>query len=156
MVGRLLWIPMCKSVGAFPDPRDNGSGGKKRILRIYLSLNGSQPPFLFMKDRWSWTPSSNCGNTGNMPIQEHSTFYRKSQKKREDCPEKKEIMRGIEQRDLQKLILRPKHIYLIVCCFLVWGLARCGHEPSPVAYRTLRRPGQWLLIRSGSQVKNQR
>ena len=25
----------------------------------------------------------------------------------------------------------------------------------PVASRTLRRPGQWLLIRSGSQVKNQ-
>ena len=119
MVGRLLWIPMCKSVGAFPDPRDNGSGDKKRILRIYISLNGSQPPFLFMKDRWSWTPPSNCGNTGNMPIQGHSTLYRKPQIKREDCPEKKEIMRGIEQRDLQKLILGPEHIYLTACSFLV-------------------------------------
>ena len=52
-----------------------------------------------------------------MLIQEHSTFYRKPQKKREDCPEKKEIMRGIEQRDLQKLVLGPEHIYLIVCFF---------------------------------------
>ena len=35
------------------------------------------------------------------------------------------------------------------------GHARCGHEPSPVASRTPRKPGQWLLIRSASQVKNQ-
>ena len=42
---------MCKSVEAFPDPRDNGSGGNRRILPMYISLNGSQPPFLFVKDQ---------------------------------------------------------------------------------------------------------